>query len=151
MKKVTVRNLPGHTYAMEVEDERHTFVMDEGREDGGEDLGPTPYELLLSALGGCTAITLLMYAKRKGWEIEDITVALTQDKVHPRNNPAFSEIEAEDAGPNGRLDLITMQVLVKGNLEPDQYDRLLEIADRCPVHRTLQSPTKIVSELVRVD
>src|SRR5262245_22825626 len=112
MKSVTVKRIPGRAYAMEVQDERHSFLVDEGREEGGDDLGPTPYEMLLSALGGCTAITLLMYANRKGWAVEDVTVALTHDKVHPRGNPAFSAIEAEDAGPNGRLDLITMQVLV---------------------------------------
>jgi putative redox protein len=146
-----VRNLPGHVYAMEMEDERHTVIMDESREDGGEDLGPQPYEMLLAALGGCTAITALMYAKRKGWPVEDVTVTLSHDKVHPHKHDAFTEEEAEAAGPAGRLDLIQMKLLVKGDLDAEQMERLLEIANRCPVHRTLEARPKIVSEAVRVD
>ncbi len=151
MKNITVRKLAGHTYAMEVEDGRHVLTLDEPREEGGEDLGPSPYEFLLSALGGCTAITLLMYAARKGWAVEDVTVTLTHDKVAPENTEAFTPEEAAAAGPNGRLDLIQMKVFIKGELEAEQLDRLLEVANRCPVHKTLQTPTKVTSELIRVE
>lgn len=151
MKNITLRRMPGHAYAMEIDDGRHQFIVDEGEKDGGEDLGPSPYEFLLSALGACTAITLLMYANRKSWAVEDVTVTLTHEKVHPRDHDAFTAEEVEDAGPAGRLDLMHMQVFVKGDLEPEQYDRLLEIANRCPVHKTLQSRPKITSELIRVD
>jgi putative redox protein len=136
---------------MEMDNGRHQVTIDELPADGGEDLGPQPYELLLAALGGCTAITVLMYAKRKQWPVEDVTVTLTHDKVHPRDSDAFTAEEAENAGPNGRLDLIHMKVLITAaGLDDEQYDRLLEIAGRCPVHRTLENRPKIVSELVRV-
>ena len=151
MSSVTVRNLPGHVYAMEVEDGRHTLIIDEERDSGGEDLGPQPYEMLLAALGGCTAITALMYARRKGWAVEDITVTLTHDKVHPHKYDVYTAEEADAAGPAGRLDLIQMKLLVKGDLDSEQLARLEEIANRCPVHRTLDARPKITSEIVRVE
>jgi putative redox protein len=152
LASITVRNLPGHVYAMEVEDGRHTLVMDEDRNNGGEDLGPEPYEMLLAALGGCTAITALMYARRKGWPVEDVTVTLNHDKVHPgKHEDVFSAEEAAAAGPAGRLDLIQMTLFVKGDLDAAQLARLHEIANRCPVHRTLEARPKIVSEVVRVE
>jgi putative redox protein len=150
LKSVTVRKLPGHVFTYEMDNGRHQLVFDEDPEDGGEDLGPTPQELLLGALGGCTAITALMYAQRKGWPVEDVTVSLTHDKVDPKGNEAFTTEEVEDAG-SGKLDLIQMKVFVKGDLDADQMKRLLEIANRCPVHRTLEARPKIISELIRVD
>jgi putative redox protein len=150
MKSVTVRKVAGHTYTYEMEDGRHTIVLDEDIEDGGEDLGPTPQELLLGALGGCTAITALMYAKRKGWPVEDVTVTLTHDKVNPEDHKAFSADEVAAAG-DGKLDLIEMKLLVKGDLNSEQLQRLEEIANRCPVHRILEARPKIISELIRVD
>lgn len=152
MKNITVRKVPGHVYALEVDDGRHQFFIDEGADDGGEDLGPSPYEYLLSALGGCTAITVLMYAQRKQWPVEDVTITLTQDKVHPhKHEDVFSAEEIEAAGPAGRLDLMTMQIYVKGDLDPEQMERLLEIAHRCPVHKTLQARPKITAQITRVD
>lgn len=151
MKSVTVRKMPGHSYAMEIENGRHVLTLDEMPVDGGEDLGPTPYEFLLSAVGGCTAITVLLYAQRKGWAIEDVTVTLTQDKVKPGESDAFTPEEAAMAGPNGRLDLIQIKLFVKGDLDDEQLERLLQIANRCPVHKTLETPAKITSELIRVD
>ena len=137
---------------MEVSDGRHQVILDEELPEGGDDLGPTPYEFLLTALGGCTAITLLMYARRKEWAVEDVTVTLTQDKVDPGDHAdAFSAEEIKAAGPTGRLDLITMKLLVKGDLEPEQMERLLQIASHCPVHRTLEARPKVTSEIVRVD
>jgi putative redox protein len=150
LKSVTVRKLPDHTYTLEMENGRHVVVLDEDIEDGGEDLGPTPTEMLLSALGGCTAITALMYARRKGWAVEDITITLTHDKVDPQASEAFTAEEIAAAGPGGKLDLIQMKVFVRGDLEPEQRTRLLEIANRCPVHRLLEARPKITSELIRL-
>jgi len=152
LKNVTVRKMAGHTYAMELDDGRHQLIADEAEKDGGDDLGPAPYELLLSALGACTAITLLMYAQRKEWKVEDVTVNLTHDKVHPRNHTdVFSPEEIEAAGPAGRIDLMHMQVFVKGDLAREEVERLLEIANRCPVHKTIQAQPKITSEIIRID
>lgn len=149
LKSVTVRKLPGHTFAIESDNGLHQVVMDENVEDGGEDLGATPSEMLLSALGGCTAVTALMYAKRKGWPVEDITVSVTHDKIDPRTSEAFTAEEVENAGPTGKLDLFHMTLVVKGDLEPEQLDRLLEIANRCPVHRVLDARPKVTSAVIR--
>jgi len=151
LKSITVRQVPGKAYAMEMANGRHQVVVDELPDNGGEDLGPQPYEMLLGALGGCTAITLLMYANRKQWPVEDVTVTLTHDKVQPAMSEAFSPEEIEAAGPTAKLDLIQMQVFVKGDLDEEQLSRLLEIANRCPIHRTLDARPKITSELIRVD
>ena len=113
MKSVTVRKLPGHAYTLEMDNGRHQVVMDEDLEDGGDDLGPTPSEMLLTALGGCTAITALMYARRKGWPVEDVTVSLTHDKIDPRTSEAFTAEEVEKAGPTGKLDLASQAALVR--------------------------------------
>ncbi len=151
MKSVTVRKLPGHAYTLEMDNGRHQVVMDEDLEDGGDDLGPTPSEMLLSALGGCTAITALMYARRKGWPVEDVTVSLSHDKVDPRTSEAFTAEEVEKAGPTGKLDLIHMMLRVTGDLDAEQLARLLEIANRCPVHRVIASSPKITLELVKTE
>ena len=147
MKTVTVKKMAGHAYAMQIDDGRHTLIADEAVDDGGDDLGPAPYELLLSALGSCTAITLLMYARRKHWPVQDVSVHVTQDKVNPEGRSEFTLEQASAAGPSGRLDLITMHVSVKGDLDTEQLDRLLEIAKRCPVHRTLEARPAFVSEI----
>jgi putative redox protein len=151
MKSVSVHKAAGHTFAMDIDNGRHDWLSDEDIESGGEDFGPQAYELLLSALGACTAITLLMYAERKGWNVYDVAVVLTQDKVDPAAHPVFSPEEASQAGPSGRLDVIELEVRVRGDLDQAQLDRLLEIANRCPIHRTLEARPKILSAIKRAD
>jgi putative redox protein len=148
MKKVTVQSTPGHNYTMLVSDGRHALVADEPEDEDGDDLGPTPYELLLSALGGCMAITLIMYARRKQWPLDEVSVHLSHEKVHAADCAECTQEEIDAAGPNGRIDLIHAEVSVRGDLSPDQTARLLEIANRCPVHRTLETPPKIISSLI---
>ena len=99
---------------------------------GGDDTGPTPYDLLLAALGACTAMTLRLYAQRKQWPLADVTVSLRHSRIHAEDC-ANCETRA------GLLDRIERVIRLDGNLDDDQRERLLEIADRCPVHRTLQS------------
>ena len=108
----------------------HLLVADEPVKVGGTDLGPDPYELLLASLGACTSMTLRIYAKHKGLDLSRIEVTLKHERIHARD---CEDCESE----TGYVDRITRELLVEGDLSSEQRIRLLEIADRCPVHRTL--------------
>ena len=127
-------------YTSEIRAGNHHFLADEPTSVGGDDLGPTPYDLLISALGACTGMTLRMYADRKGWDLREVRVHLSHKKDYP-----------EDAGmthePKGKLDHISRVLELEGNLDESQRMRLLEIADKCPVHRTLHSQIVIKTRL----
>ncbi|MGI9189653.1 MAG: bifunctional alpha/beta hydrolase/OsmC family protein [Longimicrobiaceae bacterium] len=110
----------------------HGLVADEPVAVGGNDEGPTPYDLLLAALGACTGMTLRMYAERKGLELGTVDVHLRHGKLH-------ADDERRCEGEDARLDRIERWVELHGELDPEQRERLLEIADRCPVHRTLSA------------
>ncbi len=118
----------------------HPLVADEPLSVGGTDTGPSPYDLLLAALGACKTITLRMYADRKGWPLEEVTVALEHRKLH-----ATDAEECEDRP--AKLDEIRSGLHLVGPLEEAQRQRLAEIADRCPVHRTLDAGVQLVSKL----
>jgi len=116
----------------------HFLRADEPVKYGGEDLGPSPYDLLLMSLGACTSMTLRMYAKRKKLPLEDVRIRLLHERVH-----AEDCIECE-----ARIERITRRISLVGDLSDEQRRKLLEIADKCPVHRTLESDPQIVTELV---
>ncbi|MGB2695568.1 MAG: OsmC family protein [Dehalococcoidia bacterium] len=141
MAKVTVQYLPDYTYSQLLTAGHHSFVADEPPESGGEDLGPSPYELLLWALGACTSMTLLMYARRKGWDVADISVHLTHDRVHAQDSE-----DAEEG--SGRVDRIRRDISVRGQLSEEQKERLLEIAGRCPVHKTIVSSPQVEDTII---
>jgi putative redox protein len=112
---------------------RHHLLADEPASVGGTDLGPTPYGLVAAGLGACTAMTLRLYARRKGLKMAHASVEVTHDKVH-----------AADAGADGaRIDVFRRVVRITGDLTADERARLMEIADKCPVHRTLESGARI--------
>jgi uncharacterized OsmC-like protein len=137
--RVVVRT--GEGLCTEIEACGHELVADEPRSVGGADAGPTPYDYLLAALGGCTAMTLRMYADRKGWPLESVTVRLSQDRVHATD---CEECETEE----GRIDRIEREIELEGPLDEKQRRRLLEVADMCPVHRTLKSEVLVENSLV---
>jgi uncharacterized OsmC-like protein len=117
-------------------DGRHTLQADEPRAAGGGDAGPGPYELLLMALGSCTSMTVHLYAARKKWPLEQVVVRLRHAKVH-------AEDCADCEKPTAKIDRIDKSLEFIGPLDDAQRSRLVEIADQCPVHRTLTSKIDI--------
>jgi putative redox protein len=126
----------GQRYRSEVRTGAHRLVADEPVRLGGDDSGPTPYDLLLAGLGSCTGITLRMYADRKEWPLDEVRVVLSHRKVHAKD---CVECTAE----SGRVDVIERRITLDGALDDEQRGRLLEIADRCPVHRTLHGEVSV--------
>jgi len=119
---------------------RHVLAADEPESEGGSDTGPNPYELLLAALGACTSMTLRLYADHKGWPVDRVEVALRHAKVHASD---CAECETRE----GKIDRIERDIRLEGPLDATQRARLLEIAEKCPVHRTLTGENWIVSRL----
>lgn len=123
-------------FQVEIRAGRHRFVSDEPL-GVGDDAGPDPYDLLLSALGACTVMTLRMYAQRKEIPLTGVEVSLSTHKIHAR------DCEDCESDPEARVDIIQRQIRLQGDLTADQVARLAEIADKCPVHRTLTGEVKI--------
>jgi putative redox protein len=118
----------------------HRLLGDEPTAVGGTDTGPNPYDLLLAALGSCTSMTVAMYARRKQWPLQAVTVRLRHWRIHAADCESCETKE-------GRLDRIEAEVELSGSLDEEQRRRLLEIANRCPVHRTLISEIDIRTRL----
>ena len=119
-------------FAQDVRSGSHRLTADEPTASGGTDTGPSPYDLLPAALGSCTSMTLRMYADRKGWLLQGVTVRLRHTKIHAQD---CAECETRA----GRIDQIERQIALVGPIDAPQRQRLLEIANMCPVHRTLQA------------
>ena len=129
-------------YQVEITDERHIMIADEPESKGGDDAGPMPYDFLLSALAGCKIITVQMYANRKEWVLGEVKVKLWHEKVLGKD---CADCESEG---NEKVDIIRSEISFSGDLTKEQIVRLKEISDRCPIHRTLTSETKIYSKLI---
>lgn len=114
------------------------LIADEPPSAGGTDLGPSPYQLLAASLGACTSMTMRMYARRKNWPIHTLAVDVTHAKSYARD---LGEVDADNS--NAKIDVFTRSILLEGALSQEQRERLLEIADKCPVHRTLSSRSHI--------
>lgn len=133
MSEVIVRSLANLQH--EVSDGRHSFIADEPATIG-DDAGPDPYTLLLGALGACTSMTLLLYARRKQWPLEGVEVRLRHGRAHRRDCDECDESPA-------RIDLIERRIALRGPLDDAQRKRIMEIAAMCPVHRTLTGDIQI--------
>jgi len=121
-------------------DGRHRLCADEPVAVGGDDLGPDPYALLLMSLGACTSMTIRLYAERRGWPLQRVIVRLSHRRIH-----------AEDCAgcetKSGLVDHIDRDIELEGALDAEQRARLLEIAGKCPIHRTLTSEIDIATRL----
>jgi uncharacterized OsmC-like protein len=134
-------------FAQVVHAGRHRLTADEPVSAGGTDTGPSPYDLLLAALGSCTSITVGMYARRKGIPLEEVTVHLRHSKIHAADcancETGVRAVLAARAKNEGMLDRIERDIHFAGPVSEEQRARLLEIANKCPVHRTLTSEIEI--------
>jgi len=139
-KKVIHAHLGQEHYTTTLTAGNHELISDEPKHSGGQDKGPDPYDYLLMSLGSCTAMTVRMYADRKEWPLENVYVELLHHKKH-----------ADDCGncekSSSKIDHIEKEVIVEGPLSEEQVERLLEISQKCPVHRTLLSDIKISSSI----
>lgn len=131
-------------FLREVASDDHEWFSDEPTKVGGDNLGPDPYEQLLSSLGTCTSMTLRMYANHKQWDVEDIQVRLKHSRQHDQDCNKPNEKSC-------KIELIEKFITIKGNLNKEQLDRLIQVADRCPVHKTLLGDIKIVSNFNHID
>lgn len=140
MAEILVRSLAG--LQQQVIHSPHSYIIDEPPAFGGEDLGPDPYELLLAALGGCTNMTLLMYARHKGWRLSGVETTLRNDRVNDEDCRRCEESEEY-------LDRIERRITLTGDLTDEQVHILSRVAAKCPVHRTLTAGLVVDDEVKR--
>ncbi len=137
---VTVEDSDAGPLAATVHAGAHTLLADEPVASGGNDTGPDPYSYLVAALGTCTAMTLRLYARQKKWPLQQVKVHLRHDKIYAKD---CAECETKE----GKIDRIERIIVIEGPLDDTQRQRLLQIADHCPVHRTLTSEIRISTRL----
>jgi uncharacterized OsmC-like protein/pimeloyl-ACP methyl ester carboxylesterase len=137
-RQVVVRETRNSKFQQTVSVGPHRLIADEPVAVGGEDTGPGPYDFLLAGLGACTSMTMRLYADHKSLPVERITVTLKHAKIHAQD---CAECETRE----GMLDQIDRVIAIEGALEPEQHKKLMEIADKCPVHRTLTSEIRILT------
>lgn len=120
----------------------HTLIVDEPVEEGGDDQGPCAQDILLASLAGCTVVTLHLYANRKSWSLDSVEIKLEGEQILAK------DCEGSVSDPNEKVDVIHFDLKLNGDLTEEQRERLLTIARRCPVHRTLTSETIIRTKLI---
>ena len=137
MAAVTVTHVPGTTYQTRIDTGDLAIIGDEPVDAGGDGLGPNPYELLLASLGHCTVLTILLYARRKHWSVDGVTVSLRHERL-------VVEEELDSELIRRKVERIVQEITLQGGLDDEQRARLLEIAGKCPVHRTLTGDLQII-------
>jgi uncharacterized OsmC-like protein len=137
MPKVIVQSLTDYTHAQLITMPGRAAVVDEPAEEGGNDLGPSPYELLTAALGACTAMTLQVYARRKSYPLHEVAVEVEHSRTH-----AEDCLKSEDPA-GGLLEHIHRRIVLHGPLDEAQRADLLRVAQKCPVHKTLRAAPEI--------
>ena len=135
MASVTTSYVPGTAYQTNIVTSGPTLTGDEAVATGGDGLGPSPYEFLLAALGHCTVLTMILYARRKEWQIDQVSVRGTFERI----------ITGDPVTGRTRTERITQEISLSGPLSEEQRARILEIAHKCPVHRTLANGLEIVT------
>jgi putative redox protein len=128
-------------FAQKIDIGTHKLTSDEPVSFGGTDTGSSPYDLLLAALGACTSMTIGLYARKRKWPLEEITVSLRHEKIHARD---CDDCDTKE----GKVDRIWREIHLAGNLTDEQRAKLMEIADKCPVHQTLTSEINIKTRAV---
>jgi len=119
----------------------HYMIADEPEEFGGNDFGPSPYELVSAGLSACTAMTIQMYVKRKGWDLQNVEVHTSYSKSHAE--------DCQDCeSPGAKIDTFKRELRLAGNIDEKQTQRILEIANKCPVHKTLHSDTQVITKII---
>jgi len=118
----------------------HHLISDEPQSYGGNFLGPTPYQLLSAGLGACTSMTIRMYARRKNIPLEHVQVDVSHDKIHAKDCELCEQSD-------GKVDQFKRSITLTGNISDEERQKLLVIADKCPVHRTLEGEINITTEL----
>lgn len=142
-QQVVVRLGEEDIFTTDVKAGKHNLVADEPSTVGGHEFGPSPYELLNASLGSCTAMTLHMYARRKGWSLKEVKVHLN----HTKSSLHHEDI-AKPGEPDSKIDRFERIIELVGDLDDEQKTRLMQIADKCPIHRTLGSPQLFATKLL---
>ena len=139
-ENVEVAGQTADKFLCRVQAGRHALLADEPEENGGKDLGPDPYHYLASALGTCTVMTLNMYARHKKIPVKRVHCEVAHDRIHAEDCESCEK-------RSGKVDRLKRVITIEGDLDEDQRSRMLEIADRCPVHRTLENEIRVESRL----
>jgi putative redox protein len=132
---VMVQSLPGQGYRHQMQVGRHTVFLDVPQDKGGTDTAPSPHDFLLGALGACTAMTMEMYAKRKNWDLQAVSVKVTETQVKP------------DPAATRTIPQLAKQIEVRGNLSEEQLSTLKSIAEKCPVNKIITGEKSVTSTL----
>ncbi|MBI5948551.1 MAG: OsmC family protein [Chloroflexi bacterium] len=139
--KVIVQSLPDYVHAQLLTGDFRAFVSDEPEDAGGANLGPDPYQLFLWALGACTSMTLQIYARRKGYPLEEVAVEVEHDRIHAKD--CGDCLEEKD----GMIEVMRRKIVLRGNISDAQRDDLLRVAAKCPVHKTVKAAPEVIDTI----